>query len=223
MSRAWRRRLRRLWREWIKPLLVVAIVLGSFRSAIADWNDVPTSSMLPTILPGDRVFVNKVAYDLRVPFTTWRIRVWGAPERGDIVVFDSPHDGKRLVKRVIGVPGDHVEMRDYRLIVNGVRAGFRLTDMPHPGGRLVRETLVGRSYLILANPDKPTMPSFEPVTVPADSYILLGDNRDNSFDSRWFGYVKRKHIFGEVTAVVVSVDLDNYYIPRWDRFFSALD
>jgi len=74
MSRAWRRRLRRLWHEWIKPLLVVAIVLGSFRSAIADWNDVPTNSMLPTILPGDQVFVNKVTYDLQMPFTTWRVR-----------------------------------------------------------------------------------------------------------------------------------------------------
>ena len=108
------------WREWVRPMLVMGFVLGSFRSAVADWNDVPTGSMKPTILEGDRVFVNKLAYDLKVPFTSWRLARWSEPQRGQIVVFFSPHDERRLVKRVIGLPGDRIEMRNRLLYVNTV-------------------------------------------------------------------------------------------------------
>src|ERR1041385_2356545 len=82
-----------LWREWAKPMLTCLLVVCAFRSAIADWNDVPTGSMKPTILEGDRVFVNKLAFDLKVPFTTWRIAKWSDPKRGEIVVFFSPEGG----------------------------------------------------------------------------------------------------------------------------------
>src|SRR5580704_17520292 len=114
---------RQKWRQFLrqdaKTLLVMLLAMFTFRSAIADWNDVPTGSMRPTILEGDRVFVNKLAYDLKVPFTTWHIAQWDNPARGEIVVFFSPADGKRLVKRVVGLPGDRIEMVDERLIVNG--------------------------------------------------------------------------------------------------------
>jgi signal peptidase I len=110
---------RRWWRREIRPLLILALVLFSIRSSLADWNDVPTGSMKPTILEGDRVFVNKLAYDLKVPFTTWHITEWSNPHCGDIVVFFSPKDGKRLVKRVIGLPGDTVELQNERLVING--------------------------------------------------------------------------------------------------------
>src|ERR1043166_6941839 len=118
-TQGFRSRARRWWREEIRPLLVLALVLFSLRSSFADWNDVPTGSMRPTILEGDRVFVNKLAYDLKVPFTTWHIAEWSNPQRGDIVVFFSPHDGKRLVKRVVGLPGDTIELRNNTLIING--------------------------------------------------------------------------------------------------------
>src|SRR5687768_9512030 len=91
-----RKTTRYLWREWIKPLGLTALILFPLRSAVADWNWVPSGSMKPTILEGDLVFVNKIAYDLKVPFTLQRIAEWDAPERGDIVVFFSPHDGARL-------------------------------------------------------------------------------------------------------------------------------
>ncbi len=94
----------RLWTEWVKPILVVIVVCSTFRSAVADWNDVPTGSMNPTILEGDRIVVNKLAYDLKIPFTTWHIAEWSDPKNGEIVVCYSPKDGTRLVKRVIGVP-----------------------------------------------------------------------------------------------------------------------
>ena len=90
---------------------MLALVMFSMRSSLADWYHVPTGSMKPTILEGDRVFVDKLAYDLKVPFTTWHLAEWSQPQRGDIVVFFSPKDGTRLVKRVIGLPGSRTLQR----------------------------------------------------------------------------------------------------------------
>ena len=118
MPKNWKKKLLHYWRQW-RSLLVIIFIVTAFRSAIADWNDVPTGSMKPTILEGDRIYVNKVAYDLKFPFTRWRLAKWSNPSRGEIVVFKSPADGKRLVKRVIGVPGDVVTLKNNRLIING--------------------------------------------------------------------------------------------------------
>src|SRR5206468_1043525 len=120
-----RSRARHWWVKEIRPLLILALVLFAIRSSLADWNDVPTGSMKPTILEGDRVYVNKLAYDLKVPFTTRHIAEWSNPSRGEIVVFYSPHDGKRLVKRVVGLPGDTVELRDEALVINGERVEYQ--------------------------------------------------------------------------------------------------
>jgi signal peptidase I len=227
----WKEHLSWFWTEWVKPLLVVALVLGSLRSAIADWNDVPTGSMKPTILEGDRIFVNKVAYDLKIPFTTWRIREWADPRRGDVVVLISPADGVRLVKRVIGIPGDRIEMRQHRLFVNGTPAEYTKADpalLRGAGGDIpptavvATETTGGRSHPIIIDPKAPTLAFLEPMTVPKDSYLVMGDNRDNSYDSRWFGCVARERILGQATAVVLSLDRNHGWRPRWSRFFSPL-
>jgi signal peptidase I len=216
-----------LWREWIKPLLVVGLVLGSFRSAIADWNDVPSGSMKPTILEGDRVFVNKIAYDLKIPFTTWRVSEWSNPQRGDVVVLYSPHDEKRLIKRVVGLPGDKIEMKDHRLIVNGVPAGYAplassmFVGIDADASAFEETAPQARPHPILTNPAHPSMASLEAVTLPEGRYFVMGDNRDNSFDSRWFGSVERTRILGRATAVVLSVDWPHFK-PRWDRFFTPL-
>src|SRR5690349_24097168 len=114
-----RTKMKHWWRKEVRPLLILALIVFSIRSSLADWNDVPTGSMKPTILEGDRVFVNKLAYDLKVPFTTRHIAEWSNPQRGDIVVFFSPYDSQRLVKRVIGLPGDMLEVRNNVLILNG--------------------------------------------------------------------------------------------------------
>ena len=217
------------WREWIKPLLVVGIVLGSFRSAIADWNDVPSGSMKPTILEGDRVFVNKIAYDLKVPFTTWRISLWSNPRRGDVVVLYSPHDEKRLIKRVVGVPGDRIEIKEQRLIVNGVAAAYEplatsmFVGIDPEVSAFEEKAGEAQPHPILTNPSHPSMASFEAVTLPEGRYFVMGDNRDNSFDSRWFGFVERTRILGRATAVVLSFDIKNRFRPRWGRFFTRLD
>jgi signal peptidase I len=225
-----RKPLLRFWREWVRPSLVVVAILGSFRSAVADWNDVPSGSMRPTILEGDRIFVNKLAYDLKVPFTTWHILEWSAPERGDIVVFFSPFDGKRLVKRVVAMGGDLVELRDNHLIVNGQPA--RYAPIGHEGGQdreaglgptlVEREDTPGRSHLVRLLPSNPGMPNVAPFTVPRGHYFVMGDNRDQSFDSRFWGFVERKRIVGRATTVIGSLDRPRSFWPRWSRFLSPL-
>ena len=102
-----------------RDIAIMALLIFGARSAIADWNHVPTGSMKPTIVEGDLIFVNRLAYDLKVPFTTWHIAEWDQPKRGEIVVFFSPANGDRLVKRVVGVPGDIVAMHRNRVFING--------------------------------------------------------------------------------------------------------
>src|SRR3989449_10467055 len=108
-----------------RVFILMLLVISSLRSALADWNDVPTGSMKPTIEEGDRVVVNKLAYDLKIPFTMIEVAKWGDPKRGDIVVLFSPVDGVRLVKRVVAVPGDRIEMRENQLFVNGRAASWK--------------------------------------------------------------------------------------------------
>ena len=223
--------LRRFWVNWLKPVLIVVLVTTSIRSALADWNDVPTGSMKPTILEGDRVFVNKLAFDLKVPYTTWHLAEWGNPRRGDIVVFYSPADGKRLVKRVIGLPGDTLALRDNQLVVNGEQVAYTPLAQPIideiPAARqsqhqFATELLGSRNHPVMATSQLPAPRSFASLTVPADAYFMMGDNRDNSFDSRFYGCVPRKQILGRVPAVALSFDPERYYLPRWHRWFTAL-
>ena len=221
----------RFWQKEVRPMLILAAILFSIRSSLADWNPVPTGSMKPTIVEGDGIFVNKLAYDLKVPFTTWHIAQWSNPQRGDIVVFFSPHDGKRLVKRVIGLPGDTIELRNNVLVLNGRPVEYKsisekllqdvsLGDLA--SNDYVSEELPDVPHAIAANPNLPSKRDFGPVTVPADHYFMMGDNRDNSFDSRYYGPVPRSQIVGRATCVVISVDLANYWVPRWHRFFHSL-
>jgi signal peptidase I len=223
---------RRWWQKEIRPLIFLTLILFSIRSSLADWNDVPTGSMKPTILEGDRVFVNKLAYDLKIPFTTWHIAEWSHPQRGDIVVFFSPKDGTRLVKRVIGLPGDTVEMRNEQLLINGEPVNYspldatvpaQLSDSERQRSTFAKENLPTRSHAVMAINDVQAMRTFAPVRVQAASYFMMGDNRDNSFDSRYFGIVPRDQIIGRATGVVLSIDKTSYWSPRWGRWFSAFD
>jgi len=227
-----RTRAHKLWREEIRPLAIMALILFTARSSFADWNKVPTGSMKPTILEGDYVFVNKLAYDLKFPFTTWHLAEWSAPHRGDIVVFYSPKDGDRLVKRTVGLPGDTVELRHNELIINGKKVAYQpiaddlLRDVS-PADRAysvyASEQLPGRTHLVAGIPIVQAKRNFGPIQVPDGCYFMMGDNRDDSYDSRYFGVVKRDRIVGRATAVVASLDASHHYRPRWDRFFSSLD
>ena len=229
MNLNFKEKLKKFWTGWGYSVLIALIIATSFKSAIADWNVVPTGSMKPTIVEGDRIFVNKLAYDFKVPYTTVRLARWANPQRGDIVVFFSPADGKRLVKRVVGIPGDTISMRKNRLSINGKTLSYEAVQRPKTNdtSRINRayrfvENLVGTKHPIMIAPRPFSQDSFRPLTVPDDAYFMLGDNRDNSADSRYFGFVKRKQVVGKATAVVASLDRSKYYKPRWDRFFTRL-
>jgi signal peptidase I len=226
-----RRAARYLWREWIKPAAFIAIIFFPLRSALADWNWVPSGSMKPTILEGDLVFVNKLAYDLKVPFTLLRLAQWDNPERGDIVVFFSPHDGTRLVKRVVGVPGDTIELRNNVLLLNGKPMAYESVNA-HAYAKEIYEDAravlaieqgAGPSHLVMELPSYRAPRTFDAITVPPGKYFTMGDSRDNSFDSRFWGFVERKQIVGKANRVLLSFDRNHYYVPRIRRTFSSLD
>jgi signal peptidase I len=216
-----------LWREWIKSLLIIVAIVGAFRSAVADWNDVPSGSMKPTILPGDRVVVNRLAYDLKLPFTRVRVARWNSPRRGDIVVLFSPADNVRLVKRVVGIPGDTVALRNDRLVINGRPLEYTQRAMSAAGAP-AEHTIRALEHLgddwheLQIVPKSLAMRSFGPVLVPAGDYFVMGDNRDQSSDSRVFGFVARDRIVGRAFAVAASLDPERHYLPRWQRFLRAL-
>lgn len=225
-------RLNTMWREWRGFLAFIAVMLV-FRSAVADWNQVPSGSMLPSILVGDRIVVDKLAYDLRLPFTLHRLARWHEPERGDVVTFTSPEDDRLLVKRIVALPGDEVALRDNRLIVNGVPATYeqvpQVEQRPSPfvpvlGYSLFREQLLGSERYVLLRSDGGSgfVGNFSPTEVPEDHYLMLGDNRDNSRDSRVIGFIARDRILGRARKVAFSLDYDNYYAPRMERFLADL-
>jgi signal peptidase I len=221
--------LTRLWKE-NKGLVAFLLLMTVFRSAVADWNVVPSGSMLPTIRLGDRILVDKMAYDLRVPLTHIRIAHLSDPQRGDIVTIDSSAAHELLVKRVIGVPGDSIALRDNVLYVNGVRANYQpdgtnllASDNGSPGAYFA-ESFDGVKHTVRLSPDAPSpRSSFGPVVVPQGEYLMLGDNRDDSADSRYFGYFPRNEIMGRTRRVAFSLDPQHYDAPRFGRFGKALD
>jgi signal peptidase I len=223
------RMLGKLWRD-NKSLIAFLFLMVLFRSAIADWNVVPSGSMLPTIREGDRILVDKMAYDLRIPFTHVALARWSEPQRGDIVTIDSSAAHELLVKRVIGVPGDVVALRDNVLFVNGVRAGYQplavapMADSPGSPGKYLTERFDGVAHVVRLSEDAPSpRSSFGPVVVPPGEYLMLGDNRDDSADSRYFGFFPRDEVMGRTRRVAYSLDSDHYYLPRADRFGALLD
>lgn len=211
----------KLWKE-NKSLLVFISLMLVFRSAVADWNDVPTGSMKPTIVEGDRIFINKMAYDIRVPFTHISLLRLAEPQPNDIIIFDSVAADKRLVKRVIGVPGDNISMKDNQLFINGKAVTYEVKDKNIAYHYESNETINGQSHSIRLNNVASQLANFNTVTVPKDRFLVLGDNRDNSADSRVIGFVPRDEIIGRSSKVAFSLDYDNYFLPRSERFFHQL-
>jgi signal peptidase I len=219
------------WREYREIALFLLLMVG-FRSAWADWMTVPTGSMNPTILEGDRILVNKHVFGLRIPFSLTRLTHGADPARGDIVVFDSPTDGKTLIKRVVAIPGDTLEIEGETLVLNGQPASYRPGDLRHLQQLLsttaadrpmvLTEKGAGVEHEILLLPARVSRRMLGPITVPSGMYFMLGDNRDNSADSRYIGFVPRRNIIGRATRVVVSLDPEHYFVPRSNRLFVPL-
>jgi signal peptidase I len=219
-------------KNWVrnnKGFLAFLLMFGIFRTAVADWNPIPSASMHPNLLEGDVVLVNRMAFDLKLPLTDVVLKHMGEPVRGDIVTFHSPRDGTLLIKRLVAVPGDTVEMRNERLFINGHGADYRLVEesIDSVGGATLRavqldETLNGQARHIQLLPEVKAARNFGPVTIPAGEYLMLGDNRDNSADSRYIGLVPRKNLIGRAERVLVSADYQGNWMPRTERFGMSL-
>ena len=152
-----------------KGFILFLCLFGVFRTAVADWNPIPSASMRPNLLEGDVVFVNRLAFDLKIPLTDVIVARLGEPSRGDVVTFTSPQpDGTRLIKRVLALR------------------------------------------------------NFDPVRIPADHYLMLGDNRDDSGDSRVIGLVPREKLIGRAERILVSADYQGNWMPRTSRFGMSL-
>lgn len=188
--------------------LVVAVLLAiAIRGVAVQAFKIPSGSMLPTLLVGDHLLVSKFLYGVRVPYTDWRLLRLRAPKRGDIVVFAYPvDDSKDFIKRVIGEPGDTVELRDKAVYVNGA-----LIDDPwgvHDDRTVFPEGLERRD-------------NFGPVRVPEGQFFVMGDNRDRSYDSRFWGFVEDARIRGKAFILYWSWDSERMW-PRLGRIGSLI-
>ncbi len=220
-------------RKWLRDnrgFLLFLIAFGCFRTAVADWNPIPSGSMRPTLLEGDVVLVDRLAYDLKLPLTDIVVKPMGEPRRGDIVTFHSPADDSRLIKRLVGLPGDTVAVRRGQLFLNGEAVptgGWQAVAEPVGEGFVVdalrgTERLDGRAHALQRLP-RFAGRDFGPAQVPAGHYFMLGDNRDNSADSRYFGFVPREKLIGRAHHVLVSADILGHWLPRLDRTLSRLE
>lgn len=196
------------------PVLLMVLVIRSF---VFEPFRIPSGSMNPTLLQGDFIFVKKYTYGLRLPVLETKIIETGEPERGDVVVFRLPSDPSiNYIKRVVGLPGDKIQYRDHQLLINGelMPLGTGDASAEFPGSLQFTEVLGEREHEILVrNPG--SMAPEQQYTVPEGAYFMMGDNRDNSQDSRYIGTVPETHLVGE--AVRIWMHMDGLSWPRWER------
>lgn len=205
------------------PVILLVLILRSF---MMEPFRIPSGSMMPTLLVGDFIMVNKFSYGLRLPVTHQKILDLGEPERGDVVVFRYPEDHDvDYIKRVVALPGDTVGYVNKQLYVNGelakqkflhayegVGSGFNMT-----GNHLLSEQLGEVNHQILINPERAPMNG--EWTVPEGHYFVMGDNRDNSNDSRVWGFVAEENLVGKAVLIWMSWDGG----LGWDRIGSLID
>ncbi len=181
---SWKNRLKS---ELVSLAMVLALVTAA-RSSLADHYYVPSGSMEYSLMPGDRVIVDKTAYGVRIPLT--KIDMFGSrtPARGEIAVFDSPRDGTRLIKRIVAVGGDVVTVDDGHLSINGTPLGD--AKLEHFGSREA-----------LLNLSDGGGPNVHQLKIPAGMVLAMGDHRGNSFDGRFFGLIDERELFGRAVAI----------------------
>lgn len=224
--------------EWTKTFLVAIFVFLFLRTFLVEAFQIPTASMENTLLVGDFLLVNKVVYGAELPGTPVRLPPLEQPGLGDVVVFEPPSSASRptgahYVKRIVGVPGDTLSMRDGTLLRNGVRIEEPYAKHSRPyEDPFSRRFLWQRSHLLRRGehrPYRPTRDNWGPIEVPADSFFVLGDNRDNSEDSRYWGFVPGRAIVGKPLLVYYSYDrrgLDPFpWLTgiRWNRLLVPVD
>ncbi|MET0534362.1 MAG: signal peptidase I [Steroidobacter sp.] len=199
------------------PVILIVLVIRSF---LFEPFRIPSDSMMPTLLDGDFIFVNKFSYGLRLPVVNSKIVAIGQPQRGDVIVFRLPRDpATNYIKRLVGLPGDHIVVRGQNLYINGERVKVDMVGIyeghGHDGAQLATEHLGAIDHQVLYLPDRYTRDYDE--VVPEGHYFFMGDNRDNSRDSRfpevWF--VPERNLVGKAVRIWLNWDLPN--APIWDR------
>jgi len=206
----------RLLRDWTRSVAVALVLFVLIRAFVVEAFKIPTSSMENTLLVGDFLLVNKAAYGSRIPGTDFHVPALEEPAHGDVVVFHPPHEPeKNYVKRVVGLPHDTLEMRGKQLYRNGEPVDEPYARHDDDRGDTVHPDMRWQSgYLIAATPSydtespapryQPTRDNWGPLVVPDGHYFMLGDNRDNSEDSRYWGFVERDAIRGQPWVVYFS-------------------
>lgn len=222
------------WRiavEWSRSFFPVLLIVLLVRSFVAEPFRIPSASMLPTLHVGDFILVNKFSYGLRLPVLHTRIVPVGEPQRGDVAVFRFPEQPDiDFIKRIIGVPGDRIQYRNKVLYINGKRMDQKILGEYHgdhqPDALEVLEHLGKVDHHILRVPNSGGINNFpsdpdEVVVVPKGRYFVMGDNRDNSNDSRYWGFVPERNLVGKAFFIWMSWDIFNSS-PAWGRFFHTI-
>ena len=187
---AFKSKAHKIFHDWLPSLVLISFMLIA-RSTLADHYFVPSGSMENTLIPGDHVVVNKAAYGLRVPFTNQVIALQEDPQRGEVVIFDSPESGIRLIKRVVAIGGDQVSVKNGRVSINGQLLVIQQSPLVENYGSR-------QAPLNLADGGGPDLPA---IRVPEGHVLVLGDHRGNSRDGRFFGTVPIGELYGRATAV----------------------
>lgn len=195
-------------REWTESIVIALVLALIIRTFVVQAFKIPSGSMEDTLLIGDHLLVSKFIYGMQIPFTEKRILTFRHPRQGDVIVFEFPEDRNKsyfsrrdFIKRVVGVPGDVVEVREKQVYVNGKK--YELPQEIHKEKDLIPAEYGPRDFM-------------KPVTVPADSYFVMGDNRDRSYDSRFWGFVTDPEIKGKAFIKYWSWDSERH-LPRITR------
>lgn len=207
------------------PIFVIVLILRAF---IVEPFRIPSASMMPTLLIGDFILVNKYDYGIRLPLTDTKIISYKEPQRGDIIVFRYPEDPSiPYIKRVIGVPGDHIEYRNKIVYINGKEMPQKVLGTYYTDGTglnsWLQENLGTVKHEILENPYRNLHNNVEGITVPKGEYFVMGDNRDNSEDSRYWGFVPEKNLIGKAFLIWMNWRFKEIWdIPSWSAKFNRI-
>ncbi|HWR72827.1 MAG TPA: signal peptidase I [Nitrospirota bacterium] len=218
------------YKEWVEPFLIAAVIALFIRQFIVEAFKIPSGSMIPTLTIGDHLLVNKFVYGPRIPFTDKRLFSGENPKRGEIIVFKYPeNEDKNFIKRVVGVPGDKIQIVKGKLFINDQPVAIVPVDQDHaktePGmfydSPSVYDELLGAVRHRVQYLMDQSRKNFGPRLVPEDSVFVMGDNRDNSQDSRVWGFVKFEKILGRAFIIYWSWDGEDRWV-RWDRIGSLI-
>ncbi|HET9492431.1 MAG TPA: signal peptidase I [Methylomirabilota bacterium] len=199
-------RRKSLVREYGEAIVIAIVLALIIRTLVVQAFTIPSGSMMDTLLVGDYILVNKFLYGPELPFTDIHMPGLREPQRGDIIVFKYPQDEKRdFIKRIVGVPGDQIVIRGHDVHVNGqrLREPYVKHTAPNSGHTGTGQTYCGYAY------------GCEPTAVPPDSYFVMGDNRDNSQDSRYWGFVRREKIKGKAFLIYWSWNSERHWMRWW--------